>query len=479
MAAAEVAPIVKIGGLADVVGSLPADLKKMNCDVRIVIPLYGSIDRKKAGLKKIYSNIEIPSGNNDDSDYQCEKVNIWEGELKPGRIKIYFIENKKYFQGDVYGDGNNKKFLFFSQALLYSLPIIKFQPDIIHAHDYHAAMLPLLLKITAYEYFKNTKTILTIHNLQFQGKEDVASLKIADLESHYAKSLARDAQDGKINFLEQGIVHADFLNTVSKTYAQEILTKKYGAGLEKVLQKNQKKLKGIVNGIDVDFFGPVKDKMIFKNFSLKNIKNKLDNKIALQRLVGLPQNKKTPVIGLVSRLTKQKGIDLLTEDFMRLDCQFVFLGTGQKEQEEILLNLEKKYPEKVSAKIMFDVKLAQQIYAGSDMFLMPSAFEPCGLGQLIAMRYGTVPIVRSTGGLSDTVGDYSIKNKKVNIASQRGFAFEKLNSKDLYNVLQLAIDLYQDQPQKWQKIIKNCMTSDFSWKKSAAEYIAMYKLVLD
>lgn len=462
MAAAEVAPFAKVGGLADVAGSLPFAIKKLDCDIRVIMPLYGLIDKKKYKLKKIYSNIEILT------DKKIVKINIWFSLYKG--IKIYFIDYKKYFgQKKVYFGNNSERFLFFSLSCLHILPIIKFKPNIIHCHDFHTALIPNLLKEASKYggYMKDIRTLYTIHNLNYQGKSEIEILSTGNLTKNSLESLAKDAQDGDVNFMAQGIINSDLVNTVSPTYSKEIASSIYGAGLEKIIKQNSQKISGILNGIDVNFFNPAVDKNIKHKYSIKTINNKNKNKLFLQKLLSLPINKNIAVIGFISRLAWQKGIELITEDIIKnSNCQFIFLGTGQKKYESCLKKLARKYPDKVSAQIKFDIKLAQMIYAGSDIFLMPSRFEPCGLGQMISMRYGAVPIVRATGGLKDTV------DKKV------GFSFREFSAKELFLALNRALKIYYDQPKKWRSLQKNCMKRDFSWNKSAKEYLRLYKKLL-
>jgi starch synthase len=459
MPSAEVAPFSKVGGLADVVGSLPPALKKQGVDVRVISPLYKSIDRKKYKLKKIYSDLEIPSG------MMILKINIWEGSLPETNVKIYFIDSPEYFSHkEVYISGDNsERFLFFSLASLYALPLIKFIPDILHLQDSHVALMTNIIKTTNLQFLKNIKTLYTIHNFNYQGKTDPEVLSIGNLYPEDLKSMKLDIKDGELNFMVQGILNADLINTVSETYAKEITTSAYGAKLEKIIKKREKDLSGILNGIDLKAFDPQKDKFLIKNYSIKTINKKQENKIALQKKLGLPIDKTKIIVGLVSRLVWQKGLDLITKNFHKLNCQFVFLGTGQKKYEEHLKFLAKKYPKQFSSNIFFDLKLASQIYAGSDIFLMPSRFEPCGLGQMIAMRYGTLPLVRLTGGLKDTV------DEKV------GFSFNKVSKKELFDTLNRAIDIYYNYPKIWEKMRENAMKKDFSWNKSAGEYIRLYK----
>jgi len=478
MASAEIAPFAKVGGLADVVGSLPPALKKLDCDVRLILPLYGTIDKKKYKIKKIKNKIEICSGG------KIRSINIWQSKLPSSHVPVYFIEEENYFSPkEVYANKNNsERYMFFSLAVLHVLPHIGFQPDVIHAHDFHTALISDLLKAGRHEYFKNTKTLYTIHNLNYQGKTEIEILKTGNLSKDSLKSLSKDAQDGDINFMVQGIINADLVNTVSPTYAKEIATSFYGAGLEKVIRNNKRKFSGILNGIDIDLFNPTVDKMIRKKYSTKSLNKKIKNKLYLQKKLDLKKEKNIPIVSLVSRLVWQKGFELITKDLIDLNCQFVFLGTGQKKYENYIKKLAKKYPDKVSANIMFDIKLAQEIYAGSDIFLMPSRFEPCGLGQMIAMRYGTVPVVRKTGGLADTVGNFQLSRNKLQInsklqisKSKTGFVFEKFEAKSLENALKNALKVYYDYPEVWRQLQINGMKQDFSWNKSAKEYLKLYK----
>ena len=460
MAASEMAPLAKVGGLADVVGSLPPALARLGCDVRVVIPAYGSIDKKKIKAKKILANIAITSAG------ENLKINLW--QAKVGNITVYLIDCQKYFgKKEIYSNNDSERFLFFSLAILQILPLIKFKPDIIHTHDFHTALIPNLLKASQNPYYKNTKTLYTIHNLNHQGKSEIKILSTGNLNKNSLKSLSKDAQDGDINFMVQGIINANLVNTVSPTYAKEIATSIYGAGLEKVIRANKEKISGILNGIDTEFFNPAQDKYIGENYTFKTLGKKTINKLALQKQLGLAQNKNMPLAGLISRLVWQKGLELFAEEAAELPCQFVFLGTGEKKYEDQLKKLAKKYPDKISAQIGFDIKLAQQIYAGSDIFLMPSRFEPCGLGQIIAMRYGTVPLVRATGGLADTI------NKKV------GFSFSEFSPEAFTKTLKETLDLYYKKSSQWKKMQKRCMKKDFSWNKSAKEYLRLYKKLVN
>ena len=476
MLTAELAPLAKVGGLADVAGSLPPALEKLGVDTRIIMPLYGSIDKKKYGLKKTHSDIKIPSGR------VMIDVNIWETYLPSSKVKIYFIDAPDYFKYDeVYlTHDNSERFLFFSYASLFVLPIINFDPDVVHCHDSHTALVPDIIKSSNLEYIKKLKTLYTIHNFRYQGKTRPTVLSTGNLNEESLKSLSIDASDGDVNFMVQGVLNADILNTVSPTYAKEIASEAYGAGLERIIRKRKSDLYGIINGIDVDFFNPKKDKYIYKNFDISDVDKKIVNKTKLQEELGLPVDKDVAIVSLVSRFAWQKGIELFTEQFTNLDCQFVFLGTGQKEYERHIAKLGKRFPNKISANITFNVELAQKIYAASDMFLMPSRFEPCGLGQMIAMRYGSVPVVRKTGGLADTVTNLEYKKNKdkelifKNKSKAQGFSFKNVDEQEYYNCLSAALNIYYNYPEIWKQVRKNCMQADFSWDRSAKEYIKLY-----
>jgi len=468
MASAEVAPLAKQGGLADVIGALPKALIKLNTDIIIFMPFYAFI--KKNNIQEIKANIKLEINN------KKVKFNLYKTKLPTTNIPVYLIKHKIFNTKTIYGSPNIKldgmfshklvdteKFAFFSKAILISAQIINFKPDIIHCHDWHTAIIPSLLKSFNNNFFKQTKTIYTIHNLAHQGIAKPAIVGFSKLDPALP-IIKADLKNGDINFMIQGILGADLINTVSPTYAKEILTHYQGAELDTILKKRKKDLYGILNGIDVKCFNPSADKFIKQKYSIKSLNKKTLNKLYLQKKLGLPQDKNIALIGIISRLVWQKGIELITEQLIRKSqCQFAILGTGQPKYEKQLKQLAKKYPEKFSAQIDFNIKLAQQIYAGSDMFLMPSRFEPCGLGQMIAMRYGTIPVVRQIGGLADTVN------------SKLGFTFKEFSSPALYKILKRALKIYYEQPKKWHQLQTNGMKKDFSWDKSAKEYLKLYR----
>lgn len=481
--ASEVTPIAKVGGLGDVVGALPKALKKLGLDVRIIIPFYGLIDRNHGGFKLVKEKIKVETA------VAEESVNLFETSLPGSVVPVYLIEHD-FFKGQNIYSGNFpgagglypndlaeiEKFVFFSHALLASIRAIGFRPELIHLNDWHTAAVALYLK-TLYKndpFFNKIATVYTIHNLANQGIADPEVITLNKISPNLA-SILEDRKDQNINFMVQGILNSDLINTVSPTYSQEILTKEYGAGLERVLALRKKRLYGIVNGIDTDFYNPLTDKLIAKNYSKTTLEKKLDNKLALQKKLGLPADKTMALAGVVTRFVWQKGLELITEKFSELNCQFVLLGTGEKRYEAGLLYLANKYPNQFSVQIKFDEKMAHEIYAGSDIFLVPSRFEPCGLTQMIAMRYASVPIVRATGGLKDTVAPLI---KGVGGIKPTGFTFKKFTATEFYKIIKKALKLYYERPDAWRQLQVNGMTKNFSWEKSAKAYLKLYKKII-
>ena len=465
MVASEATPIVKVGGLGDVLGSLPPAMNKLGCEARIIIPLSRGVDRKKYRLRLILSGLKI--------NFAARNyfVNIWETRTAvPGTV-LYLMENYHFFgHEEVYPSCSlandislDEKFLFFDLAVLEILPRLDFKPDIIHCHDYFSGMLPVFLKTKKFAALAKIKTLFTIHNFENQGKTSPKLLELGDLHSDELASLARDAADGDINFMVQGIINADFVNAVSPNYAQEIMTRRYAAGLGRITKKFRRKIFGVLNGIDTDFFNPANDKYLKRNYSAENPEPKIANKLFLQKKLGWRPDAKKPLVAMIARLSDQKGWELITEKLISNDCQFIFLGEGEKRYAEQLKDLAKKFPEKVRVKIGFDPELAEQIYAGADMFLIPSRFEPCGLTQMIAARFGTVIIARATGGLKDTV--------KPDI----GFIFNDFSAAALNFALKNALNCYNNYEKKWLKLKNNCLKKDFSWAKTARGYLQLYK----
>ena len=462
---AECSPFIKVGGLGDVIGSLPIALKNLGLNVIIIIPYFKKIKinkKKKVSFKIKFNNKQ-------------EIVNIYQDKLPNSNLSIYFIDNRHYITSlPIYGN-NSKKYLFFSFAAIEAMKQIKFQPDIIHGNDNQMGMISNLIKNfynNKDDFFKKTKTIFTIHNLQYQGIRNSTILKY--INNDFFKKFIRK---NTLNFMEQAILTYDKITTVSPTYAKEILNPTYSYGLDKILKKRKNDLVGILNGIDENLFNPETDKFIKKNYNIKTLKNKIINKTYLQRIIGLPVNKKIPLIGMINRLVQQKGIDLITEKIIKLNSQFIILGTGDKKYEKYLIKLYKKYPTKLAVKIDFNLELAQQIYAGSDIFLMPSYFEPCGLGQMIAMKYGSVPIARDIGGLHDSIINYNSRSANC-LKKANGFLFKDFSPDALHNTIEKALNIYYDY-NKWILLQKNGMAQDFSWKKSAKKYLKLYKIALN
>lgn len=470
-AASEANPFIKTGGLGDVMGALPKELKKNGLDVRVILPKYSSIKKElleklnfikwfmvSVGWRKQYCGI-----------YECE----FDGVI------YYLLDNEYYFHRDnIYGEfDDGERFAFFDRAILDTLKEVNWCPDIIHCNDWHTGMIPVLHKLeySKEDFYSKIKTITSIHNLLFQGnfqKECLPDFFGYDYEPFRNGSLEFY---GGISFMKGAINYSDRVLTVSETYAKEIQSPSYGENLDGLLRERNYALKGIVNGIDYDEFNPEEDSFIYKNYSLKNIEDKKVNKLALQKELGLPLNKDVPMISIVSRLTNQKGCDLIVNIANRLlqrDVQLVILGTGDFNYENHFKGLQELYKNKVSVNIKFDNALSHRIYASSDMFLMPSLFEPCGLGQLIALRYGAIPIVRETGGLKDTIIHYDKYNKKGN-----GFTFVDYNHNCLMNSIEEALETYKDK-EAWENLIVNCMNSDNSWNKSAKKYEILYKELL-
>jgi starch synthase len=494
--ASECAPIAKVGGLGDVIGSLPKALKDLGIDVRICLPKYAIVDFKKYKFELINRNIKVKD----------EKVKIYQGFLPESdprsigdKVPVYLLENEKYFgENGVYFEKSAfvsslkeiERFLFLSQAALKIFPILNWFPQIIHCHDWHTAIVPMALKIKHQKpsfhlwkrgrrreqtslrpaKIKNIKSLLTIHNLANQGKwNPQETLSFFDFKDEEINSLKTRGEDGNFNIFQQGILNADLINAVSPTYAKEILTKEYGEGLEKFLLRRKKELFGILNGIDEKRFNPETDPALKVNYSYQNLERKIENKTHLQEILNFKKNPEIPLFAFIGRLTSQKGIDLIIEiipELVKMGCQLVILGVGNPDYEKKLLELSQKYPQNVSAQIKFDPVLAQKIYGGSDFILIPSRFEPCGLVQMIAMTYGTIPIARKTGGLADTIED-----------GKTGFLFKKYEAKSFLETIKKALNLYQNK-EKWQKLIEEAMKKDFSWQKSAQKYLKLYKKLL-
>ena len=468
--ASEGVPFIKTGGLADVVGSLPKYLSKEEFDVRVILPKYLCMREDLKESLNYVSHFYMDLGWR--SQYVGVLETVYDG------IQFYFIDNEYYFAGmkpygNIYED--IEKFAFFSTAALSALPVIGFQPDIVHCHDWQTGLIPVFLKdkFREGEFFANMKSIMTIHNLKFQGVWDMNTVKnITGLPDYYFTPDKLEAY-GDANYLKGGLVYADALTTVSPTYAEEIKTPFYGENLDGLMKARAHDLRGIVNGIDYEEYNPETDKMITANYNARNFrKEKVKNKIALQKELGLAQNEKTFMIGIVSRLTDQKGFDLINymmEELCQQDWQIVALGTGEERYENMFRHFAWKYPDKVSANIYYSEAMSHKVYAACDAFLMPSLFEPCGLSQLMSLRYGTLPIVRETGGLKDTVEPYNEYE-----GTGTGFSFRNYNAHEMYNTIRYAHSVYVDKRREWNRLIDRAMAADFSWKASADQYAELY-----
>ncbi len=471
-AASEAHPFIKTGGLGDVMGALPKSLVKLGVDVGVVIPKYKNIKDELKQKLQFVKWFTVPVG------WRNQYCGIFQYEYKG--VIYYFIDNEYYFNREgLYGyfdDG--ERFAFFNRAVLEFIKQIDWQPDLINCNDWQTGMIPVLLNLEYKrdKFYSKIKTIFSIHNLLFKGS--FSPKVLPELFGYDYMPLANGSVelDGSVSFLKGGLNYCDQITTVSNTYAEEIKTPQYGEGLDGFLRSKSYYLMGIVNGIDYEEFNPQDDKLIFKNFNINSIDSKVENKLELQKELGLPQKKDAPMIGLISRLTHQKGCDLIVNMIDRLlqrDIQLVILGTGDYWYEETFKNLQYRYPDKVSANIKFDNTLAHKIYAATDMFLIPSLFEPCGLGQLIALRYGSIPIVRETGGLKDTISPYNQYNGVGN-----GFGFKNFNSNELMQIMEYALTIYNDK-NAWNNIIRQAMNSDNSWEKSAMQYKWLYEGVVN
>lgn len=467
--AAEAVPFAKTGGLADVAGSLPKALKADGVDVRVIMPKFGKIpEAYRNAMEHVYDG-ELPVA------WRKKYVGLDKYELDG--VTYYFVDNEEYFNREgFYGyDDDAERFSFFSRAVLDLLPAMDFWPDVIHTNDWHAGLVNVFLKLEHMgdARYERIKTVYTIHNLKYQGvfPKDVMP-DVLGLDWKYFNNGDLEFYDA-VNFMKGGIIYADAITTVSKTYAKEIQYPYFGEHLDGLLRSREQDLSGIVNGIDYSVYNPRTDKYIFETYDEESLDRKLDNKTELQKSLGLPERRNVPLIAIVSRLVEPKGMDLVVrmmdEVLQHEDIQLVVLGTGEKRYEDWFKGLAWRYPKKVSVNIYFSNELAQRIYAGADIFLMPSNYEPCGIGQLIALRYGTIPVVRQTGGLKDTVQQYNKYTQEGN-----GFVFENYNAHEMMYALKRALSFYGNY-EIWHKIQLNAVQADYSWKRSAKEYEALYE----
>jgi len=465
--AGEANPFIKTGGLADVAGALPKALTEKGVDARVMIPLYLGIPQEFKNNMRFLGNCYVQLS------WRSQYCGVFTCNYQG--VTYYFIDNEFYFKRHgLYGHyDDGERFAFFSKAILESLKIIGFKPDIIHANDWHTALVPVFLDCYYRndEFCKKAQTVYTIHNIEFQGQ--YGDGLIGDiLGLNYDQSLLV-RYGGCVNYMKGGIESASRVTTVSPSYASEILDPYYGYGMQDILNARKYKLSGILNGIDLEKNNPATDKSLFANYDAKTVfENKKLNKVGLQQLLGLPVDESVPMIGMVGRLTHQKGIDLVTavmERILDMNVQMVVLGTGDWKYENILKDMQNRYPGKLRAIVNFSSDMASKIYGASDMFLMPSKFEPCGLSQMIAMRYASVPIVRLTGGLRDTVEAYNHETGKGD-----GFTFLTYNASDMLYAIERAVGLYRDYKDEWKKVVQNGMAKDFGWSNIADQYIKLY-----
>ena len=467
--ASEAVPFIKTGGLADVAGSLPKYFDKEKYDVRVMIPKYACLPQKYKDQMRFITNFYM------DLAWRSQYVGIMEMEYEG--IHFYFIDNEFYFNGfKPYGyiHEDIEKFAFFSKAALSSLPLIGFRPDIIHCHDWQTGLIPVYMKERfSTDFFWGMKSVMTIHNLKFQGIWDTKSVR--DITGLPASFFTPDKLEayGDANYLKGGIVYADAVTTVSQSYAEEIKMPFYGEKLDGLMRARSNCLEGIVNGIDYNEFNPETDTRIVKNYNQLNFrKEKVKNKIALQKELGLEVDPKKFMIGVVSRLTDQKGFDLIAyvmDELCADDVQLVVLGTGESRYENMFRHFDWKYNNRVSANIYYSEDMSHKIYASCDAFLMPSLFEPCGLSQLMSLRYGTLPIVRETGGLRDTVWPYNEYE-----CTGTGFSFANYNAHEMLATVNYAKYIYYNKKREWNKIVDRAMLTDFSWSSSAVRYQDLY-----
>ncbi len=474
--ASEVTPFAKTGGLADVAGSLPAALASMGHHVFVVLPFYRAVKEGSFDVKPYEKTVSVP--------FKGRRLNVEIFSSKIRRnVHVYFIQRDEFFdrsglygipKGDYFD--NPERFIFFSRAVLELGTAMDWQPDIIHCHDWQTALVPVYLKslFKINPVLNQAKSVFTIHNLAYQGvfPKEMMALSELPLELFSMKGLE---YYGKMNFMKGGIVFSDIVTTVSERYAQEIQTPEYGYGMEGVLGERREDIYGILNGVDYTYWNPKTDPHIAAPYDRKNFSGKKKCKDELMEIYDLKGSQESPIIGIISRLADQKGFDILAaamSELMKMDVSVVILGTGDDKYEKQYSTMGKKYPGRLGVKIAFDNVLAHKIEAGSDMFLMPSKYEPCGLNQMYSLKYGTIPIVRATGGLDDTIQRFDPETGKGN-----GFKFTDYSSKALLEETQRALEVFQDK-KTWSGLIQNAMRTDFSWKKSAQRYDEIYNLAL-
>jgi starch synthase len=476
----EAVPFVKTGGLADVAGTLPKALNNLGCEIKVYIPKYSIIDDNKFDLKYRQDIGELPimvAGN-------MRVVKFYQGKLPGSSVVVTFIDCPYYFHREtVYTNDNDEdeRFILFCKGVIEAMRIEKWAPDIIHCNDWQTGLIPLYIKdnYKGDQLFSKTKTLLSIHNIGYQGRFPKSSMLKADLNEIYYFREGPVEIDNTFSFLKAGIWAADIITTVSKTYAKEILTPEYGSGLENILILRRDSLFGILNGVDYTDWDPAKDFYLPFHYSSNDLSGKSKNKKSLLDHFNLKFDEQTPLIGIISRLTVQKGFDIFTDalpELIKLNAQWIIIGTGEDKYEDLFKSLANNFPDKVASYIGFNIELSHLVEAGSDMFLMPSQYEPCGLTQIYSLKYGTVPIVRKTGGLADTVQDWDELSYQ-GLDTGNGFSFYDYSGYALLSSVKRGIDTF---PHKdtWNKIQQNGMSNDFSWEKSAGEYVRLYEYLI-
>ena len=476
----EAVPYAKTGGLADVAGSLPKALERLGCEVKLFIPKYYLINEKEFNLHYNWEIGEIPVK----ISKHTRLVHVYQSIVPDSSVEIYFIDCPHYFHRDqIYTDGfdEDERFIIFNRGVIETLQRLKWAPDVIHCNDWQSGLIPLYLKENyAWDkLFSSTSTLFTIHNIGYQGRFSRLTAKSADIREDLFYPNSPIEYLGDFSFMKTAIMYSEIINTVSETYAKEILTPEFGAGMEDVLQQRKDDLFGILNGIDYSEWNSETDKFLHHHYSIKDLSGKEENKKFLLKQFEMNFHQDIPLIGIVSRMVNQKGFDLFeqsSEELMKKDAQWIILGSGEEKYEEMFMNLHQKYPEKVAVYIGFNNELSHIVEAGTDMFLMPSLYEPCGLNQIYSLKYGTVPIVRKTGGLADTVRDW-IESKQNGNSLGNGFSFYRYLPEVLIKTVGNALKTFQDK-RTWKKIQLNGMAENFSWDASAKKYIDLYNLAL-
>jgi len=469
----ECVPFIKTGGLADVVGSLATVLARDGHDVRVIVPMYTAIEQHFQQQMEHLLHFDVQLG------WRRQYCGV--NTLKYDGVTYYFLDNKYYFgRPYVYGLGGDEyeRFSFFCRAVLNALPLIGFQPEIIHAHDWQTGMVPALLKIQYHHlpFYMPIRTVFTIHNLQYQGIFGIKEVQDVMGLGDGLWSADKLEFSGCANFMKAGLVYTDIITTVSPSYAEEITTAYFGERLDGLIRSRRDSLYGVLNGIDTELYNPADDKIIYQTYSMEDLSGKAKNKEALQKDLALEPNAEMPLIAMIGRLTNQKGLDLVDcvlGEIMAEDIQLAILGMGDARYTNLFSWAETKYRGQLAARFAMDNELAHKIYAGADFFLMPSLFEPCGLSQMISMRYGAVPIVRETGGLRDTVFSYNEETKEGN-----GFTFLNYNAHDMLAVIRRALDFYRNKREIITLLRKRGMQGDYSWSHSAREYLNLYQKAL-